>query len=369
MLIIAVLYIGVAWLVFFRFKLLPWNWPWRIFTLLLGCFILAIFVALLNTLTPSGRIAVIGRVVEVTPNVAGTVTSIPIEPNVLVKAGTILFQIDRAPYEAKVKQLQAAVAEARQKAEQLKAQVDLAVADVKGLASQLDYAEKRRDDVAKLASTSATSQFTLQDAVAKVDLLTAQKQAASAREINARLALGSEIGGENTTVAQLNAQLENAQWELDQTTVRAASDGYVSVLALAVGARAVPMRAALSFIVADAIMIVGVFDQNGFKNIKRGASVKLVFANRPGAVYHSEIADVYRGTGQGQVAVSGTLAREEMVGTSTTYPARIDVPKDMDSDMLRLGMVGTATVISDSAGPIGLLATILLWVKAYAAYL
>jgi len=41
----------------------------------------------------------------------------------------------------------------------------------------------------------------------------------------------------------------------------------------------------------------------------------------------------------------------------------------MDSDMLRLGMVGTATVISDKAGPIGFLATILLWVKAYAAYL
>jgi hypothetical protein len=60
MLIIAVLYIGVAWLVFFRFKLLPWNWPWRIVTLLLGCVILAIFIALLNTLTPSGRIAVIG---------------------------------------------------------------------------------------------------------------------------------------------------------------------------------------------------------------------------------------------------------------------------------------------------------------------
>jgi len=32
-------------------------------------------------------------------------------------------------------------------------------------------------------------------------------------------------------------------------------------------------------------------------------------------------------------------------------------------------MVGTATVISDDAGPIGFLATIVLWVKAYAAYL
>jgi hypothetical protein len=44
-------------------------------------------------------------------------------------------------------------------------------------------------------------------------------------------------------------------------------------------------------------------------------------------------------------------------------------PKGIDPDILRLGMVGTATVISDKAGPIGLLATILLWVKAYAAYL
>ena len=75
MLIVLLLFACVVWLVFFRFKLLPWNWPWRIATVLLGCFILAVFVALLNTLTPSGRIAVVGRVVEVTPNVAGTVTS------------------------------------------------------------------------------------------------------------------------------------------------------------------------------------------------------------------------------------------------------------------------------------------------------
>jgi multidrug resistance efflux pump len=369
MLIIAFLYIFVAWLVFFSFKLLPWNWPWRIVTVLLGCFIVAVFVALLNTLTPSGRIAVIGRVVEVTPNIAGTVTSIPVEPNVLVKGGTVLFQIDPTPYEAKVKQLQAAVAEARQKAEQLKSQVDLAVADVTGLKSQLDYAAKRRGDIEKLAQTSATSQFTLQDAIAKVDQLAAQLQAAEAREISARLALGSEIEGENTTVAQLNAQLENARWELEQTTVRAAGDGYVSVMALAVGARAVPFRAALSFILANELAIVGVFDQNGFKSIKPGVSVKLVFASRPGEIYYSAIKDVPQGTGQGQLAVSGTLARAEMVGTSTNYPASIDLPKDIDPDLLRLGMVGTATAFSDKAGPIGLLATILLWVKAYAAYL
>jgi hypothetical protein len=63
------------------------------------------------------------------------------------------------------------------------------------------------------------------------------------------------------------------------------------------------------------------------------------------------------------------LARAETVGTSTTYPASIDLPKDLDPDSLRLGMVGTATAFSDKAGPIGPLATILLWVKAYVAYL
>ena len=369
MVIIALLYICAAWLLFFRFKLLPFNWPWRIITVLLGVFILAIFVALLNTLTPSGRIAVVGRVIEVTPNVAGTVTSIPVQTNVLVKAGTILFQIDPAPYETKVKQLQAAVAEARQKAEQLKAQVELAAADVKGIASQLAYAEKRRDDIEKLTRTSATSEFKLQDAVAQVDLLTAQLQSARAREVNARLALGSEIGGENTAVAQLNAQLEYAQWELEQTTIRAAADGYVNTMALSVGARAVPLRSALAFILADDIMIVGIFDQNGFKHIKPGASVKFAFLSQPGEVHHSVVADVMRGIGQGQIAVSGTLARAETVGTSTTYPVRIDIPKGMDRDALRLGMVGTATVISDNAGPIGILATILLWVTAYAMYL
>jgi multidrug resistance efflux pump len=136
MVIIAILYICLAWLLF-RFKVLPWNWPWRIVTALIGVGILAIFVALLNYLTPSGRIAVVGRVVEVTPNVAGTVTAINAQPNTLVKAGATLFEIERAPYEYKVKQIQAALAEARQKVEQLKANVELAAADVKAASAQL----------------------------------------------------------------------------------------------------------------------------------------------------------------------------------------------------------------------------------------
>ena len=177
MVIIAFLYICLAWLVFFRFKLLPWNWPARIVTVLVGIGILAVFMGLLNYLTPSGRIAVVGRVVEVTPNVAGQVTAIDVEPNVLVKSGAILFQIERAPYEYKVKQLQAALAEARQKAAQLKGSADLAAAEVKAVSAQLSLAERRRDDIERLTRTEAATQFRLQDATAQVELLSARLEA------------------------------------------------------------------------------------------------------------------------------------------------------------------------------------------------
>ncbi len=180
------------------------------------------------------------------------------------------------------------------------------------------------------------------------------------------MALGSEIDGENTTVAQLVAHLDNAQWELEQTTVRAPADGYASAMALAVGARALPARSALSFILADDVSLAGVFSQNGFQSVKPGATVKLVFANRPGHIYTSTIGNVVQGVGQGQIAVSGILARAESIGISTDYPALINMPADVDRNMLRLGMVGSATVISDDAGPIGILANILLWVTAYA---
>jgi multidrug resistance efflux pump len=233
----------------------------------------------------------------------------------------------------------------------------------------LSLAERRRDDIERLALKDAASQFRLQDATTQAELLVAQREAAQAREANARLALGSEIAGENTTVAQLVAQLDNALWELEQTTVRAPAEGYASAMALTVGARVLPARSALSFILADDVTLVGIFSQNGFQSVKPGATVKLVFANTPGHIYKSTVGNMVQGVGQGQIAVSGILARAESIGTSMDYPALINIPADMDRNMLRLGMVGSATVISDNAGPIGILANILLWVTAYALYL
>ncbi len=196
-----------------------------------------------------------------------------------------------------------------------------------------------------------------------------QLQAAKAAQLNAKLAMDSEISGVNTNVAQIQAQLDHARWELAQTTIVAPGDGYVTVLALSVGDRATQHKAVLSFIIADQTTIAGMFSPNGFRTIKPGARVKLIFDNDPGRIHEATITRIPQGVGQGEIAVSGTLAKVGSIGGVKAYPAVISVPKDIDRSQLRLGMPGTATVFADNAGVIGLIMSILIWVSSYTAYL
>ena len=369
MLIILALYLIVVWLVFSKFKLISWGWVSGAVTVFIGAFIIAVFLAFLNYLTPSGRITVISRVVEVTPNVSGEVTAISVKPNVPVKAGVVLFQIDPSPFRSKVTQLEAALVGAQQQALSLKSNYDQASANVAGLVTQVDFHQKRLNDIQTLTRAGATTAFREQDTRDQLDVATFQLQAARAAQQSAKYALDSEVGGVNTTVAQTRAQLDNAKWELEQTTVRAPSDGYATVVALAVGDRALQTRAAMSFIVSSDLMIVGMFAQNGFRTIKPGVPVRIVFDNDPGRTYDATIKQIPEGVGQGQIAVSGTLARTTAIGGATVYPAEISIPSDVEPAMLKLGMSGNATAFSEKAGVVGLIAKILIWVSSYTAYL
>jgi multidrug resistance efflux pump len=369
MVIILCLYVVALWLVFSKFKLVKWGWLSGTISLLVGGFILATFLALFNYLTPSGRVTVAGRVVEVTPNVTGQIVAIPVKPNVPLKKNDVLFQIDPAPFQYKVMQLQASLAAAKQQVEILKSNYEQATANVTGLTAQVAYNKKRLTDIQTLASDDANSQFQAQDKQVQYETVSAQLGSAKAAQQSAKLALDSEIGGVNTSVAQLQAQLENANWELSQTAIRAPADGYVTVVALSVGDRALQARSAMSFIVEREITLVGMFSQNGFQTIKEGTPVDIVFDNVPGRIYHAKITAIPKGVGQGQIAVSGTLARTNTLGGATVYPAVISIPDGMSRDSLRLGMSGSATAFADNAGVIGLLASILVWVSSYTAYL
>jgi multidrug resistance efflux pump len=367
--IILCLYIVALWLVFSKMKLVRWGWLSGTISVLIGAFILATFLGLFNYLTPSGKVTVTGRVVEVTPNVTGQIVAIPVKPNVPVKTGDVLFQIDPAPFQYTVKQLQASLAAAQQQTQILKSNYEQATATVAGLEAQQKYNAKRLGDIQKLYAGGADTEFKEQDTQVQLETVTAQLGAAKATQQSAKLAFDSQIGGVNTSVAQIQAQLENANWELSQATVRAPADGYVTVVALTVGDRAKQLQPVMSFIVENEITIVGMFSQNGFQTIKIGAPVDIVFDNAPGRIYHAKVTAIPKGVGQGQIAVSGTLARTTALGGTSAFPAEISIPEEMSRESLRLGMSGNATAFSANAGVIGLLASILVWISAYTAYL
>ncbi len=369
MLIILTLYILLAWLLFSKLKLLKLSWASGTIVALGGAFILAVFLALFNYLTPSGSFTVVSRVTEVTPNVSGQVIEIPVKLNEPVKAGTVLFRIDPAPFQYKVQNLEASLAQAKQQVKQLKASYEQAGANVEGLTKQLAYLTQRLSDIQKLTGEQAQSVFREQDTSVQHATTQAQLQAAKAAQENAKLAMESEIGGVNTTVAKIEAQLADAKWELDQTTIRAPADGAVTLLALTVGDRALQARSVMSFIVTDDIMLIGMFPPNAFETVRPGASVKLVFDDRPGRIYHAKIMEIPLGVGQGQVAVSGTLARSGSIAGAKAYPARISIPEDLDQARLRVGMPGNATAFAENAGAIGLLMSILVWISSFTAYL
>ncbi|SFI58991.1 HlyD family secretion protein [Bradyrhizobium sp. cf659] len=369
MLVILCLYLALVWLIFSRLKLIKWGWASGTVTMLVGSLILAVFLALFNHLTPTGSLTVISRVVEVMPNVSGEIVSISAKTSVPVKAGDTLFQIDPAPFETKVRQLAASLAQAKQQAKQLESNYEQATANVEGLTAQLTYNKQRLSDIEKLTGEQAQSVFKMQDTQVQYETVNYQLQAAKAAQTTAKLALDSEIGGVNTTVAQTQAQLDHAKWELEQTTVRALGDGYVTVLALTVGDRALQAHAVMSLILSEEITLVAMFAPNGFETIKPGADVKIVFDNHPGRIFSARVTDIPRGVGQGQVAVSGMLAKAGAIRGADTYPAVIAIPDNYDRSALRLGMPGTATVFAPNAGVIGILKYILIWISSYTAYL
>jgi len=69
--------------------------------------------------------------------------------------------------------------------------------------------------------------------------------------------------------------------------------------------------------------------------------VRLVFGNLPGRTFDTTVSDIPRGVGEGQIAVSGVLARAGSIGGASAYPVTIVVPKEIDRNQLRLGMPAT----------------------------
>src|SRR5881397_881453 len=143
------IYAFFAWLVFFKFKWLPWNFTSQVVTITLPIVGLMVLFLLLNIAAPTTNdVRAMNYVIPIVPRITGQVTEVPIQPNRPIKKGDVLFKIDPVPFEAAVK---AAEATLRGLEDQLKN----ATAKKSALTPRIDLAKKRVEQFTALAASGA----------------------------------------------------------------------------------------------------------------------------------------------------------------------------------------------------------------------
>src|ERR1700752_3116746 len=104
------IYCFFVWLIFIKFKLLPWTTPWKVTVAIIPVVGLTAMILLLNIGAPSSAdVRVIKYVVPIVSQVRGRVIDVPADNNKPMKKGDVLFRIDPTPYEIEIRSLDAQI--------------------------------------------------------------------------------------------------------------------------------------------------------------------------------------------------------------------------------------------------------------------
>jgi len=351
-------YVVLVWLVFFKLKWLKFSIAWGVVSVFFGLHLLIIFMIGLRFVTPYSTDArVIQHTIQLTPRLSEPtlVTAVLVAENVRVKKGTALFQFDRRPYALKVQQLSAQLAKAKQNVLVDKADVAAAAAKVAKLRSELEYAKYQLRLSSDLAKQGAGPEEDAQKWAAQVAASEAGILEAQADESRARLRYTSEIGGVNTTVAALEAELELARFYLDNTLMLAPEDGTIINLQVRPGMVAGDIRfgAIASFIVDEGRYLLANYFQENLKYVKPGQPVEAALDLYPGQIWQGKVETIWQGSGAGQLLPSGTLPNwsyqpTELPQGQFAVVIRLDGP---DQNRFPIGTQGRAAIYTNPASP------------------
>jgi multidrug resistance efflux pump len=360
--------------VVFKVFKIPVN-QWSLATAALGGIVGIVLLLLImnynHPFTTNARIYF--SVTPVLPGVRGRVLEVPAQANAPLKEGAVLFRLDPKPYEYVVAQKKAALAEAEQNVKQLKASLDQATAAADRANAQFDLAQQEYDRQAQLFERKVVAQATLDTATRNRE---ASKQAwvgAKAEEERARLAYSSNIDGVNTTVARLTAELADAQYDLDQTVVRAPGNGFVTQVALRpgmfVGASA--LRPVMAFVNTNLYDqgLGAAFQQNSLQRVKPGDEAEIAFDAVPGRVFKAKVRIVLDAIAAGQIQATGALIDYGARTEGGRALAIIDPVDDISSYQIPVGAAAQVAIYTEYWHHVSLLRKILLRMRSWENYL
>ena len=321
-------------------------------------------------------------VVQLVPYVKGQVKTIYAQALQPMKKGDLLLEIEPAPYEYAVKQLEAQLATSKANVKQAEAAQATANAAVPNAQASLDKA-KAADELAKTqeqialniqrADKAAISQLNVAKATQERGEADAAVQQAAAGVAQAQASAQQAAAAVQTaqsSVPAVEAQLEDAQFNLHQCKMLAPGDGYVVNWQVQIGTMLVPapLAAAGTFVNVSDTAVAAVFPQNWLANVEPGNDVEMVLNPYPGRLFLGKVDYVISATGGGQFTTSGTIPNAAKIGSDGLYAVRINFTDDAVARKLSLGSGGSATIYTNKGKATHVISKVAIRMKKWLLY-
>ena len=372
-LLLVLIYVSICVVIFKLFRI-PVN-QWSLSTAALGgIFGIALLLLTMNYNHPfTSNARIYFPLTPILPTVKGRVIEVPVRSNTPLKEGDVLFRIDPKPFQYVVDEKKAALPDAEQQVDQLKASLDQATAAAGKADAQLQLAQQNYDRQNELFQKNVIAKATLDTYTRNLDAAKQTLAAAQAEQERARLAYTANVGGVNTTVAQRRAELADTEFDLDQTTIRAAGPGFVTQVSLRPGMYVVPaqFRTAMVFVNTGKRdqELGAAFDQNALQRVNAGDDAEVAFDAVPGRVFKAKVRSVVPAIAAGQLSTSPSLIEPETRTAAGRAVAIIDITDDVSDYQIPLGSKAQVAIYTEHWHHLSLLRKILLRMRSWQNYI
>ena len=320
----------------------------------------AYWALVLNHYETTDNAYVQGNVVQLTPQVGGTVIAINADDTDHVKAGQLLVRLDPADAQVALDQAEAQLAQTVREVRTLyannstlKAQIALREADLARAQSEVVRAQ---DDVSRRAPLVATGAVGKEEFNHSTSQLTAAKSSAVAAQ-SAVLAAREQLSSNQTltdgiavdqhpNVLRASARVREAYLALHRADLLAPVDGFVAKRSVQLGQRVQAGAPLMSVIALNQLWIDANFKESQLKNLRIGQPVELqadVYGKK--VDYHGTIEGLGAGTGAAFSLLPAQNATGNWIKVVQRVPVRITLdPKELAEHPLRVGLSMDAKV-------------------------
>ncbi len=296
-----------------------------------------------------------GNVVQITPQVPGTVVSIGADDGDLVHVGAVLVKLDPSDAEVALAEAKANLALTVRKVRGLYSSVSGAHADVAARKTAVEKARsdyQRRVALAKSGAISAEELSHASDALttAQNSLITAQQQYQASKVL-----VDDTVVASHPDVQVAAAKLRGAYLSDARTTLLAPVEGYVAKRSVQVGHRVQPGTPLMAVVPLHGVWIDANFKETQLTDMRIGQPVEIESDLYGSAVkYTGKVESLGIGTGSAFSLLPAQNATGNWIKIVQRIPVRVVFtdPKQLEKHPLRLGMSLNVDVsLHDQSGP------------------